>query len=98
MQILSTATKPFEYVYTDVVGPKNPVTENGNNYIIIFLDDLIKYVIAIPVPQHDAKTYSKMLVEGIILVYGAPKILVSDNGPELILKRTCKLLKTTENF
>lgn len=101
MQISSTATQSMETIYTDVVGPINPITRNGNNYIITFLDDLTKYVVAVPVPRHDAETYAQVLVECIILVFGTPRNLVSDNAPEFtseVFRKACKLLKIQKIF
>ena len=62
MEITTTAIHPFEKCYTDVVGPL-PITQGNNRYILTFQDDLSKYVVAIPIPQQDAETIAKALVE-----------------------------------
>ena len=41
MQINTTAERPFEKCYLDVVGPL-PVTLSGNKYVLTFQDDLSK--------------------------------------------------------
>lgn len=95
MKITSTASKAMEVIFMDVVGPMNFVTEQGNRYIITFLDDLTKYLVAIPVPNHEAVTVSEVLAKDVILHHGVPESLVSDNAPEFVgevFKRTCKLL------
>lgn len=55
LQITTTAERPFEKCYLDVVGPL-PVTLSGNKYVLTFQDDLSKYVVAIPIERQDAET------------------------------------------
>ena len=38
MEVTTTAERPFEKCYLDVVGPL-PVTQEGNKYILTFQDD-----------------------------------------------------------
>jgi hypothetical protein len=46
MEITTTAERPFQKCYLDVVSPL-PVTLEGNKYILTFQDDLSNYVVAV---------------------------------------------------
>ena len=82
--MLTTSSSYFnEKIATDFVGPL-PTTTSGNKYIMTFLDDMSRYLIATPTKSTDAITAAHELVEKVILVYGCPKILLSDNGPAYI--------------
>jgi hypothetical protein len=79
MEITSTAEHPFEKCYLDIVGPL-PVTQGDSKYILTFQDDLTKYVVAIPIVQQDAETVARAFVEKIVLTYGTPQIVQTDQG------------------
>lgn len=101
MKITTTATKAMEVVFMDVVGPMNYETDNGNKYIATFLDDLTKYLIAVPIENHTAENMSKVLVENVIFQHGVPGTIVSDNAPEFVsetFKKACKLLHIKKIF
>ena len=72
LQITTTAERPFEKCYLDIVGPL-PVTSQGHKYILTFQDDLSKYVVAIPVEKQDAETTARAFVEKIVLTHGPHK-------------------------
>jgi hypothetical protein len=95
MEIMRTAKHPFDKCYRDIVGPL-PVTLGSNKYILTFQDDLSKYVVAVPIGQQDAETVARAFVVNIVLKYGTPRILQTDQGTNFISKvfrNTCKILK-----
>jgi hypothetical protein len=95
MVITTTASKPFEKCFLDIVGPL-PETENGHKYILTFQDDLTKYIINIPMRNQEAVTVAHHFVTNIICIYGIPDMLVTDQGSNFlsdIFKSTCKFLK-----
>jgi transposase InsO family protein len=95
MEINTAAKYPFEKCYLDMVGPL-PVTQGSNKYILTFQDDLSKYVVAVPIGQQDAETVARAFVEKIVLTYGTPQILQTDQGANFIsevFKNTCKILR-----
>lgn len=101
MQISSTATQAMEVVYMDVVGPFKSITPQEERFIVTFMCDLTKYLIAIPVNTHDAETVSEIFIRHVIFQYGVPTLLVSDNAPEFaghVLDAVCKLLKIEKIF
>jgi len=95
MQVTTTAKQPFEKCYLDVVGPL-PVTMQGNKYILTFQDDLSKYVVAVAIEKQDAETVARAFVEKIVLLYGTPQVIQTDQGSDFmseVFRNTCSLLK-----
>jgi hypothetical protein len=95
MKITATAKHPFEKCYLDVVGPL-PVTLEGNKYILTFQDDVSKCVVAVPIEKQEAEMVARAFIEKIVLMYGTPQILQTDQGANFVskvFKNTCKILK-----
>ena len=68
----------FHRVGVDVL--KLPLTSSGNQYLVVFLDYLTKWVEAYPIPDQQAETIACLLVENIICRHGVPEELLSDRG------------------
>ncbi len=66
----------------DLVGPL-PETKSGNKYIVTINDQLSKFAIAVPIPQAKDRIIMDVLIEKVILIFGPPKILLSDQGSNL---------------
>jgi len=77
MEITTTARHPFEKCALDIVGPMTE-TMSGNKYILIFQDDLSKFLVAIPIPQKEAETIAKEFVLNIVLKFGTPAQILTD--------------------
>jgi len=95
MEITTTAEHSFDKCYLDIVGPLT-VTQGNNKYILTFQDDLSKYVVAVPLGQNDVVTVARAFVVNIVLKYGTPSILQTDQGTNFIsemFQNTCKMLK-----
>lgn len=95
LTITTTARKPFEKVFLDIVGPL-PVTENLNKYLLTFEDDLTKFSLAVPIPNQEAITVATAFVTKIICIFGTPKCLLTDRGTNFtsdLMKNVCQLLK-----
>jgi len=95
MIITTTATKPFEKIFLDIVGPL-PTTSKGHSYILTVQDDLAKFSAAFPLIVHDANSVAKAFVEGFICQHGISESIVTDCGTEFmskIFKSCCNLLK-----
>ena len=61
-----------------------------------FQDELSKYTLALPISQQDASTVAKVFVEQIILKFGIPKTLLTDQGSNFLSElfaNTCKFLR-----
>ena len=76
---------PFEKVSLDISGPYGE-TQRGNLYIVSFVDWLTNWPEAFAVPDKKAQTVAKLLLSEIFPRYGAPRQLVTDNGPENLNK------------
>ncbi|KAJ8881750.1 hypothetical protein PR048_018236 [Dryococelus australis] len=79
MEMTTTASKLFEKITLDIFGPLT-VTDEKNICILTFQDELTKFVTAIPLPNQEAETVAKAFVTEIILRYGTPQTLLSDQG------------------
>jgi hypothetical protein len=85
MEITTTASRPFERCALDIVGPTD-VTNKGNKYILTFQDDLTKFVVAIPIPTQDAETVAREFVQNVVLKYGIPEAILTDQGENFLSK------------
>lgn len=94
MKITSTSSSPLERIALDIVGPL-PLTSNGNLYLLTFQDDLTKFVGAIPLPTQEADVIARAFTEKIVLQYGIPKSILTDQGANFLsdlFKSVAKLL------
>ena len=83
LEINTTAERPFDKCYLDVVDPF-PVTVEGYKYIPTFQDALSKYVVAVPIGKQDAETVTRAFVEEIVLTYGTLQNLQTDQGANFV--------------
>ena len=95
MVITSTSFKPFERIALDIVGPLI-TTLVGNNYILTMQDDLTKFSLGVPLPNHQANTVAEAFVIHFVCQHGLPQSILTDQGTEFlsdIFTEVCKLLK-----
>jgi len=83
LQPLPIPEYAFQLIGVDICGPF-PVTENNNEYIIVFADHLTKYVIAAPIPDQKSTTIAEILIKDVIQQHGCPKELLSDRGTSFL--------------
>ncbi|XP_055345118.1 uncharacterized protein LOC129592977 [Paramacrobiotus metropolitanus] len=92
---------PFFRVYADLKGPLLPTKNRGYKYIAVFIDQLTKYVIAVPMKTATAKEFAKVFVKHVILVHGAPHILHTDRGRHFtaeVLTKATNVFKIKHTF
>ena len=85
---------PLERMAVDIMGPL-PVTESGNEYIMVVGDYYSKWTEAYALKNHTAHTVAENLVERFISRFGVPRELHSDQGREFesnLVKALCDLL------
>jgi hypothetical protein len=90
-----TDTKEIPWEKIDIVGPL-PTTERNMKYILSCQDNLSKYFIAVPIENQTADKVTEAFVRNVILVYGIPNEIVTDQGSNFmcdVFKRVCKLFK-----
>jgi len=95
LKIKDTPDKPLKKCALDIVGLLT-ITSIGNKYILTFQDNLIKFSKAIPIPNQKAITVAKKFTTKIILEYGIPKEILTNQGTNFtsdMFKNVCKLLK-----
>ena len=64
-------------------------------YILVFQDHFTKHVLVYVTPDQTARTVTKYLYQGYILIFGAPVRLLSDRGANFmssVIDKMCKIL------
>ena len=74
-----------------------PPSAKGNRYILTFQDDLSKYVVATPINQQDDETVARAFVSQVILQYGTPSIVQTDQGANFVSEMFKKHMQIVEN-
>ena len=69
----------FDKVSLDTIS-KLPTTPDGKKHILIMQDNLLKYCIAVPIPDVSAATIAHALTKHLISQYEAPKAILTDRG------------------
>ena len=91
---------PYERLVIDSLGPLKK-SWSGNYHVLVVTDWFTKWVELFALPDIKAETVARTLVHEIISRYGAPKEILSDNGPEFsnkLLKAICELCNTTKIY
>lgn len=83
----------WQLLAMDFHGPITPMTRNGSRYIIALTDILSKFVIAKAVRDCTAATAARFLIEEVILKYGTPKCILTDNGTHFTATMMAELFK-----
>ena len=92
-------TTPPEIVWEKfalgIVGPLSQ-TIDGNIYVLTFQDELSKFTSAVLIGQQDAMSIARAFVEEIILKFGIPQTVLTDQGYNFmsdVFENVCKILK-----
>jgi hypothetical protein len=64
----------------NIIGPINPVTERGHQYILVFVEYFTKWVVAVPLQEVSAAIISKAIYEQIYVNFGLPEEILMDNA------------------
>eukprot|EP00743_Colponemidia_sp_Colp-15_P008095 GILK01008773.1.p3 GENE.GILK01008773.1~~GILK01008773.1.p3 ORF type:complete len:206 (+),score=26.59 GILK01008773.1:3780-4397(+) len=89
------ASEPCETVSMDILGPL-PVTERGNQYILVITDYLTRFCEAVALETTEPVQVAEGFVAYWVLQYGAPKRLLSDRGANFlseVVRWTCQVLR-----
>lgn len=95
MTITTTASRAFQKVFLDIVGPLDKDLDN-NVYILSLQCELSKYVEAYPMQRKDTVSVARTFVNNFILRYGIPEVIATDRGSEFMsetMAEVCKLLQ-----
>ena len=75
------STSPWDVISIDVMGPF-VAGRKGERYILSVIDCFSRYLILIPIKDHNATTVSQALFERVIGYFGCPRKILSDRGTE----------------
>jgi hypothetical protein len=95
LQITVTPEVVWQNCSLDIFGPLTQTSED-NRYLLTFQDELSKYTVAVPIPQQDARTVAKIFVEEIVLKFGIPQVLLTDQSYNFLSElfaNVCSLLR-----
>ncbi|KII68917.1 Transposon Tf2-6 polyprotein [Thelohanellus kitauei] len=87
-------TQPLEFWHYDFFGPLL-TTSNGNRFILLMIDRFSKYTEALPVANISAKTTAQCIVDNIIMRFGVPSQIHTDQGRQFesdLLQSMCSYL------
>ena len=72
--------KPMDRINIDSIGPF-PEDEEGNKYVMVFIDVFSRFVELVPVPDLTALVAAKEVIK-FIGRYGCPREILTDNGTQ----------------
>ena len=73
---------PMQLICMDLVGPITPTTMRGNRYILMVVDMLTGYTMAIPIPNKMAETVVTAYRDHVYCIFGGSTSMLTDNGTE----------------
>ena len=81
---------PWDHVALDLMGPY-PETEDGNKYILTNTCLLTNFLVLVPLPNKETNTVITAFVEKAVMIFGTPRVILTDNGTEFVSKITAKV-------
>ena len=89
---IDTGKGPFEHIALDLL--KLPITERGNQYLLVIEDFFSKWVEAFPLQRTTAPSVAHCVLNGWISRFGCPYSILSDQGREF----ESRLFKSLNNL
>jgi transposase InsO family protein len=97
---LFPSEQPLDFVAIDILGPLTK-TIKGHQYILVIADRFSKLVRTIPLTTITTFTVASALYHHWVFVYGAPRLLLSDNGTQFnskFFQACCQILGIHQKF
>ena len=85
LMLSTTSDKPWEIVGIDLMGPF-PRSYGDHEYLLVAVDHFSKWTEVFPMRKATGKEVASVVVRQLFCRFGAPKKLLSDNGPQFISK------------
>lgn len=92
MIITTTPTTALETLGMDIVGPLRK-SEEGNEYVLTIICILTKFAVAVPLKDFTSKTVADAFVRNFICYFGAPRVILTDQGKNFISSFTKRIAK-----
>ena len=89
------AGAPMERVHLDFIGPL-PKSTNGNEHILMMVDQFTKWVECVPLPSQTAEVTAKAAIDNFFSRFGYPLQIFTDQGRNFesrLFTSVCKLLQ-----
>lgn len=86
--------EPMERIMMDILGPIS-ISNRGNRYVLVICDWFSKWTESIAIPDMEAKTVARALVDHFISKFGVPLQIYSDQGrcfESKLMTELCDLL------
>ncbi len=86
---------PMQLVAVDIMGPL-PESESGNSYVLVASDYFTRWVEAYPIPNQEAVTVARKLVDELFCRFSVPEQLHSDQGRQFeshLIAEVCSILQ-----
>ncbi len=61
---------------------KLPLTENGFQYLLVFVDSFSRFSILVPLKEKSVSSVARAFIDEVLCRYASPKVLLSDNDSE----------------
>jgi cleavage and polyadenylation specificity factor subunit 1 len=97
---LPEAREPGEVASIDIRGPY-AISNNGNRYLLTYIDHFSKWAEGVPLPDQEATTVANALVMQIYARHGVCDKLLSDRGLSFtseLIREICRLLGVNKIF
>ena len=94
LQPMPVAEYVWQRMAIDIVGPV-PVSNKGNNNILVMMEYATRFVIAVPLKDTKAQTVARKFIKHVINAEGIPSELLTDQGKNFqsdTMKELCKQL------
>ncbi|XP_055347130.1 uncharacterized protein LOC129594455 [Paramacrobiotus metropolitanus] len=85
--------EPWFRIYADFKGPLPRTESKGYQYIAVVTDQFTKFTIARATKTNSAKEFEKFFVEDVVLKYGMPTHLHTDQGSHFTAKTFAKVAR-----
>lgn len=96
----SKVTRPWEVVSIDLIGPL-PRSKGGYSFILVVTDLFSKFCLTFPLRNAKTPAIVKHIEKSVILLFGAPNVIICDNGVQFrsnVFKNLMKNYDVTIRF
>ena len=92
--VQTAAGAPMERIAIDIMGPL-PQSARGNRYVLVICDYFTKWTESFAMPNQEAETVTRILVDEVICRFGVPLSIHSDQGKNFesnLFQQICQTL------